>query len=263
LALQEILRIKKEELRALREGGRYAELLEKKAAEARGAPPPRDFLGAVSAEGLRIIAEVKKASPSKGVIREDFDAVALAREYEQNRAAAISVLTEEAFFLGKLEYLALIKAEVNLPVLRKDFILDEYQVFESRAAGADAVLLITNILGEKRLKTLISLTEDLSMTPLVEVHDRAELHMALRAGAGLMGINNRDLRTFRTYISNTEKLAPLVPEGTVVVSESGINTPGDIKRLMKTGVHAFLVGEALTREKDAGAKLRELMEAGA
>ncbi len=261
-ALDDILRAKEEELRSKREGSNYTALLEQQAARALAASPPRDFLGALGGRGPRIIAEVKKASPSKGVIRPDFDPVDLAAEYEKNGAAALSVLTEEKFFLGKLEYLSLIRERSALPLLRKDFILDELQVYEARAAGADAVLLITDILGPGRLEDLISLVDELYMTPLVEVHDEAGLERAVSAGARLIGINNRDLKTFRTDISTTERLAPLVPEGTSIVSESGINTPEDIKRLMKCGVKAFLVGEALAREKNAGKKLRELLSAG-
>jgi len=262
MALSAILKIKEKELSLLREGGEYTVRLEAAAKRAMTAVAPRDFLAAISGDGVKIIAEVKKASPSKGLIREGFDALALAREYELNGASALSVLTEEEFFLGKLEYIKLIKEHVRLPILRKDFILDEYQVYESRAAGADALLLICAILSEKRLIELIVLTEELFMTPLVEVHTRAELDIAVKAGARLIGINNRDLKTFKTDIEMTRTLAPLVPEGTVAVSESGINTAEDITGLMGYGVTAFLVGEALAREKDAGAKLRALLSFG-
>jgi len=259
MSLKAILKIKEEELRRLRQGGGYVALLEGMVAKALATAPPRDFLGALSGVGPKIIAEVKKASPSKGLIREDFDAVELAHAYEKNGASAISVLTEEDFFLGKLEYIKVVKEAVRLPVLRKDFILDEYQVYESRAAGADAVLLICAILSQNRLTELVDLTEDLSMTPLVEVHERGELDMAIKAGARLIGINNRDLTTFKTDLENTRVMAPLVPHGHVIVSESGINTADDIRGLMGLGVNVFLVGEALAREKDAGAKLRELL----
>jgi len=262
MALSAILKIKGEKLRLLKEDSNYAARLEAMAVKAGAAAPPRDFLAAISGEGLKIIAEVKKASPSKGIIREEFDPLALAREYEQNGASAISVLTEEEFFLGKLEYIKLIKGQVKVPLLRKDFILDEYQVYESGAAGADAVLLICAILAEKRLVELITLTEKLSMTALVEVHTRAELDMAIKAGARLIGINNRDLKTFKTDIEMTRTLAPLVPEGTVIVSESGIKSAKDITGLMGYGVNAFLIGETLAREKDAGAKLRALLSFG-
>ncbi len=257
--LAEILRSKEEDLRALRDGGGYEALIEKKACQARAARPVRDFVAALQGQGPRIIAEVKKASPSKGVIREDFDPVALALEYEAHGAAALSVLTEEKFFLGSLEYLSRVSRGTGLPVLRKDFILDEIQVYEARAAGADAVLLITDILTEERLEGLMDLTGKLGMTALVEVHDREGLEKAKSAGARLIGINNRDLRTFRTDMRTTEKLAPLVPAGAKIVSESGINRPEDIRRLMKSGVTAFLIGEALAREKNAGEKLRELL----
>lgn len=262
MALQEILREKELALAAIRRGAEYGELLESMAARAMAAPAPKDFFAALSGPDLRIIAEVKKASPSKGVIRADFDPLAMALAYERSGAAAISVLTEEKFFLGKLDYIRLIKDHVKVPVLRKDFILDELEVYESRAVGADAILLIVAILEEKHLADLIALTEDLSMTPLVEVHDKEELEAAVRAGAKLIGINNRNLKTFKTNIKTTCALAPLVPHDRLKVSESGINTAEDIRRLRASGVNAFLVGEALAREKDVGLKLRELLSAG-
>jgi len=262
MALQEILREKELALAKIRRGAEYGELLESMAARAMATAAPKDFFAALSGPDLRIIAEVKKASPSKGVIRPDFDPLAMAFAYEKNNAAAISVLTEENFFLGKLDYIKLIKDHVKIPVLRKDFILDEIEVYESRAIGADAILLIVAILEEKRLGELISLTEDLSMTPLVEVHDREELEVAIKVGARLIGINNRDLKTFKTNIKTTGELAPLVPHDRVMVSESGINTVEDIKKIRAAGVNAFLIGEALAREKDVGKKLRELLRAG-
>ncbi|MFQ5428512.1 MAG: indole-3-glycerol phosphate synthase TrpC [Thermodesulfobacteriota bacterium] len=262
MALQEILREKEKALAGIRKGAEYGGLLESMASRALAAAPPGDFFAALSGTGLKIIAEVKKASPSKGIIRADFDPQALALAYERSGAAAISVLTEEKFFHGKLDYIRLVKDHVRVPVLRKDFILDELEVYESRMLGADAILLIAAILEPGHLADLIALTEDLSMTPLVEVHDRGELEAAVKAGARLIGINNRNLKTFKTNIATTRDLAPLVPEGRVIVSESGINTVEDIKTLMTSGVKAFLVGEALVREKDVGMKLRELLGAG-
>jgi len=261
MALREILKEKKEALEKIRKGSEYVKLLEDMAARAEAAPPPLDFYGALSGPSLSIIAEVKKASPSKGVIREDFDPLQMALAYESSGAAAISVLTEEKFFLGKLDYIRLIKGRVKIPVLRKDFILDELEVYESRALGADAILLITAILEEDRLAEFITLTKKLSMRPLVEVHNKEELQTAISAGARLLGINNRDLKTFKTDIATTRALVPLVPAGHVIVSESGINTVDDIRGLMECGVSAFLIGEALAREKDVGLKLREFLTA--
>ncbi len=230
------------------------------------AMPVRDFRAAVIGKGkaddIRIIAEVKKASPSKGVIRDVFDPLALAKEYEANGASAISVLTEEKYFQGSLEYLRLIKEKTGLPVLRKDFIIDEYQIYEARSAGADAVLLIAAILDEKALKNFIWLTEALGMAALIEVHDEEEIKKALEAGASLIGVNNRDLKTFKVDINATIRLLPLVPKDKILVSESGLSAREEILTLKKAGVSAFLIGTALVKEKDAGKKLRELLGKG-
>lgn len=230
------------------------------------AMPVRDFsaalIGKGKADDIRIIAEVKKASPSRGVIRDDFDPLGLAREYEANGASAVSVLTEEAYFQGSLEHLRLIKEQTGLPVLRKDFIIDEYQIYEARSAGADAVLLIAAILDEKALKNFIWLTDALGMAALVEVHDGEEIKKALQAGASLIGVNNRDLKTFKVDINTTIRLLPLVPKDKIAVSESGIRERADILMLKKAGVSAFLIGEALVKETDAGKKLRELLGKG-
>ncbi|MEK7678856.1 MAG: indole-3-glycerol phosphate synthase TrpC [Deltaproteobacteria bacterium] len=230
------------------------------------AMPVRDFRAAVIGKGkaddIRIIAEVKKASPSKGVIRDVFDPLALAKEYEANGASAISVLTEEKYFQGSLEYLRLIKEKTGLPVLRKDFIIDEYQIYEARSAGADAVLLIAAILDEKALKNFIWLTEALGMAALIEVHDEEEIKKALEAGASLIGVNNRDLKTFKVDINATIRLLPLVPKDKILVSESGLSAREEILMLKKAGASAFLIGTALVKEKDAGKKLRELLGKG-
>lgn len=228
------------------------------------AMPVRDFRAALigKTDDVRIIAEVKKASPSRGVIRDEFDPLGLAKEYEANGASAVSVLTEEAYFQGSLEYLRLIKEKTGLPVLRKDFIIDEYQIYEARSAGADAVLLIAAILDEKALKNFLWLTEALGMAALVEVHDEEEIKKVLEAGASLIGVNNRDLKTFKVDINTTVRLAPLVPKDKIVVSESGIRERADILLLKKAGVNAFLIGEALVKEKDAGKKLRGLLGKG-
>lgn len=224
--------------------------------------PPRDFAGALAPQtgpwDIRIIAETKKASPSKGVIREPYYPMVLAHAYQSAGAAAVSVLTEERFFLGSLDQLTSIKANLKIPVLRKDFILEEYQVWESRAAGADAVLLIAAILDDSTLKALVELTVELGMDPLVEVHDEGELDRALKTDARLIGINNRDLKTFTTDINTTVRLAAKVPEDRILVTESGINTMDDVATLRQAGSDAFLIGEALLREEDVAAKLREL-----
>ncbi|GMR05149.1 MAG: indole-3-glycerol phosphate synthase TrpC [Thermodesulfobacteriota bacterium] len=267
VALKEIIKSREEELSVLKASPDFSEKLKEIKAGAAAGPPVRDFCYAVGKKGgegaIRIIAEVKKASPSKGVIRADFSPLDIARSYEKNGAVALSVLTEKKFFHGDLSYLTLIKDNVGIPVLRKDFILDEFQIYESRAAGADAVLLIVNILGTEDLKKFIQLTKNLSMTPLVEVHTEGELEIALEAGAKVIGINNRDLKTFTTDIDTTLRLAPLVPEDKIIISESGIKTRGDIVSLKAAGVSAFLVGESLMREEDEGGKLRELLGAGA
>lgn len=208
-----------------------------------------------------IIAEVKKASPSRGVIRPDFDPVRIATRYADNGAAAISVLTEERYFQGHLDHLAAVRAAVGVPLLRKDFLFDAYQLYEARAFGADAVLLIVAILTDALLQELLWLADELNVTALVEVHDRAELDRATRAGARLLGINNRDLRTFRTTLETTEQLLSAVPSDACVVAESGIETTRDLVRLERVGVTAFLVGETLMRAPDPGTKLAELLGA--
>jgi len=226
------------------------------------AAPRRDFAAALAARSRAIIAEVKKASPSRGVIRADFDPVAIASAYDAAGAAAISVLTEERYFQGHLDYLERIRAHVAAPLLRKDFVVDPYQLYEARAYGADAALLIVAILDDGALRELLFLAEELNLTPLVEVHDEGELQRALAAGATLVGINNRDLRTFHTTLATTEQLMASVPPGVRIVAESGIETPADLERLERVGVHAFLVGETLMRAADPGAKVRELLGGG-
>lgn len=224
-------------------------------------PCARGFAQALQekAPRARVIAEVKKASPSKGVIRQDFDPVAIAREYEQHGAAALSVLTETHFFQGSPQYLSAIKKQVQLPVLRKDFLFNLYQIYESRAMGADALLLIAAILENQQLSEFLLLTRELGMDALVEVHTREELERVLDAGARIIGINNRNLNTFHTDIETTTELMHYIPADKIVVSESGISTADDIKRLKKAGVHAFLIGESLMRHDSPGAKLAELI----
>ncbi|MFH2011304.1 MAG: indole-3-glycerol phosphate synthase TrpC [Pseudomonadota bacterium] len=224
-------------------------------------PPVRDFKFALTSPQtpIKIIAEVKKASPSKGIIREDFAPLEIAKIYEANGAVAISVLTEENFFLGSLDYLRKIREVVNIPLLCKDFIFDEHQVYQARIYGADAFLLIAAILDDSNLKGLLKTGKELGMQVLLEVHNLEELKRVLQTEAEIIGINNRNLKTFKTDISTTERLIKEIPQGKIVVSESGINTTGDISRLKKSGAHAFLIGESLMREKDIAKKLSKLL----
>lgn len=226
-------------------------------------PVPLNLSGALMGDGVRLIAEAKKASPSRGLLRDSYDAGALAAAYQENGAAAISVLTEVDHFQGSLDDLVAVKRSLGvpgIPVLRKDFLFDPYQVHEARAYGADALLLIVAILTPERLRDLLQLCRGLWVQALVEVHDEVELDLALEAGAEIIGINNRDLRTFKTDIAVTEKLAPQVPAGKIVVSESGIHTNDDLARLRRVGVNAVLVGEELVTSPDPGARVRELLK---
>ncbi len=228
-------------------------------------PPARDFLTALCDNGAgsetpsRIIAEVKKASPSRGMIRPDFDPVAIAQTYAANGAVALSILTDTKYFQGELGFLGHIHKAVTLPLLRKDFTVDAYQVYESRAAHADALLLIVAALERCALEDFLGLAHELGMAALLEVHTIEELERCLPLHPRLIGINNRDLRTFQTDIETTVRLLPSIPSGVVVVSESGINSAADVTRLRKQGVHAFLIGEALMRAPDPGVKLREFL----
>jgi len=224
--------------------------------------PPLDFAAALRGESVRLIAEIKKASPSRGIIRDDFDPRAIAAIYTSGGAAAVSVLTEGKYFQGNLQYLRDVKkllAPQNIPVLRKDFISDDYQVYESRAYGADCLLLIAAILTPEKLKSLLDLSHRLGMSCLVEIHDEAELEMSLASGAGIIGINNRDLNTFAVDLAATERLRPLIPAGRIVVSESGIKDRDDVARMQSLGVNAVLVGEALMSAPDIARRMRELL----
>lgn len=229
------------------------------AAQAESTGPKRGFREALrSGPAPRVVAEVKRRSPSKGEIRADFDAVACAKGYADAEAAALSVLTDERFFGGRLDDLRAIRAAVSLPLLRKDFIVDPYQIDEACVAGADAVLLIVAALAPEDLAELFAHARARGLDALVEVHDEKELGAALAAGADLVGVNNRDLRTFDVDLATTERLAAIVPGEVVLVAESGIHEPEDIERLERAGAHAVLVGESLMRQPDVGAALRRL-----
>lgn len=224
------------------------------------APAPRDFFAALKGPGpIRLIAEIKRASPSRGVIRADFDPVAIARTYAAHGASAISVLTDVEYFQGSLDYLRQIRDAVPLPLLRKDFILDPYQLLEARACGADAVLLIAECLDDCQLRSLHNRTIDLGMTPLVELYEPANLPRVLEAGATLIGVNNRDLRTFIVDLEHSLRLKQQVPAETVFVAESGIRTRADALRLEAGGIHAMLVGESLMAQPDIGAAVDQLL----
>jgi indole-3-glycerol phosphate synthase len=208
---------------------------------------------------VNLIAELKKASPSKGILRGDFNPAKIAVTYQANGASAISVLTDERFFEGRLEYIKLVKEHVSLPVLRKDFIIDEYQIYESVAAGADAILLIADILSSHELQGFYNLATSLGLDCLVEVHNEEDVEKALASGAGIIGINNRDLHTFRLDLNVTQKLLRMIPPGKIRVSESGIKTYEDVMFLKSLGVNAVLIGEAFMEAPDIGAKMREIM----
>jgi indole-3-glycerol phosphate synthase len=233
--------------------------------EARAAPPPRDFTGALRAKIARgqaaVIAEIKRASPSKGLLRPNFDPAAIAKSYAAHGAACLSVLTDRDFFQGAPEHLAAARNACALPVLRKDFVLDAYQVFEARALGADCILLIAAALELARMRELEAAAHELGMAVLVEVHDAAELELALALATPLIGINNRDLRSFDTRISTTLDLLPRIPSGRIVVTESGIRARADADLMRANGVHAFLVGEAFMRAENPGAELERIFMA--
>ncbi|MFH1112528.1 MAG: indole-3-glycerol phosphate synthase TrpC [Pseudomonadota bacterium] len=226
--------------------------------DARNKPPSLDFVGSFTGSGPCIIAEVKKASPSRGVIKQNLDVRALAGAYEQGGAVAVSVLTEEDHFRGSLSVLEEVRRTVSLPILRKDFITDPYQIVEARAAGADSFLLIAAILEEGALKQLIRFGRKWRMEPLVEIHNLSELHRALQTDALVLGINNRDLTTFGVDLSTTIDLVKRIPRDRTVISESGISTREDVLRLADAGVHGFLIGETLVRSDDPAGKIREL-----
>ena len=259
--LQRILAVKAAEVRL----GSEERPLKRLRAEAAQAPEPRDFLGALKAAVTSgrpaVIAEIKKASPSQGVLREPFDPAAIARSYAAAGASCLSILTDRQFFQGEAEYLKQGREACTLPVLRKDFIIDPWQVYESRAMGADCILLIVKALGDAQLRELATLASDLGMDALLEVHDGEELERALALMPPFVGINNRDLTSFHTDVGVTLGLLPRIPKGCLVVTESGIKTREDVARMRGHGVNGFLVGEAFMRADDPGLKLKELFSA--
>ncbi|MCX7737926.1 MAG: indole-3-glycerol phosphate synthase TrpC [Hydrogenothermaceae bacterium] len=254
--LQKIIQTKYEELTSYTTD--YLKILEKLALDRK--KKVSNFKKALKGKGINIIAEVKKASPSKGVIRHVFDPVKIAVEYEENGARAISVLTDRQYFQGSIEYLAEISKVVKMPLLRKDFIIDERQILEAYAYGADSYLLIAKVLNKERLKELISSGREIDLEPLVEVHSEEEAIKSVEAGAKIVGINNRNLEDFTVDINLSKTLAPKLKEMgvEVVIAESGISTREEIEELRKCGVDGFLIGESLMREPDIGKKLREL-----
>ncbi len=254
--LDKIIQTKKEEL--LNYTPDYIEFLEKKAV---GRDKVRDFKTALIRDEINIIAEIKKASPSKGVIREDFDPVKIARIYEENGAAAISVLTDKTYFQGDIQYLKMARKVTTIPLLRKDFIIDKRQILEAYVYGADSFLLIARVLSEKEMEELIKYGREFGMEPLVEIHSFEEGAKSINAGATIIGINNRDLETFKVDINLSKELAPELKSlgAHVVVAESGISSRKEILELKEHCVDAFLIGESLMREEDIGKKLRELL----
>ena len=256
--LQRILAVKREEVAAAKQAISPREV----EARARAAAPARDFVGAIRAKRAAgqpaVIAEIKRASPSKGLLRENFDPAAIARSYEAGGAACLSVLTDRQFFQGAPEHLGAARAACALPALRKDFVLEPYQVYEARALGADCILLIAAALAPEAMRELEEVARELGMAVLIEIHDAAELDAALTLRTPLLGVNNRNLRTFETRIETTLELLSRVPSERIVVTESGILVRADVDRLTRAGVGAFLVGEALMRAADPGSALCEL-----
>jgi len=254
--LEKIVGIKKEEIRRRKTPSRQKEMKEM----IPSLPLPRDFMEAISQHSpIAVIAEVKRASPSLGVINEDVDILQVAREYEKGGATAISVLTEENFFKGHLSYLHLIKKETSLPVLQKDFILDPFQIYEGRVSGADAILLIAALLDREQLNDFVNLAKSLHMTPLVEIHNENDLDKISDFDLSLIGINNRDLKTFEVDLRTTFHLKRLIPLKAKVISESGIKSPQDVRLLREAGINGILVGETLMRSSDPASKIKELI----
>jgi indole-3-glycerol phosphate synthase len=253
--LDKIIARKREEVEQIKKVATITYLQERIARQ----KPPLDLAPALKGDHIRLIAEVKQASPSRGMLSPNFNPIELARSYAEGGAAAISVLTEANYFMGSIEHLAAIKEVAGLPLLRKDFIFDSYQVYESRAYGADALLLIVAILSQEQLKEFVSLSHSLGLRCLVEVHNKGEVERAVLSEAEIIGINNRDLDTFTVDITATRRLRPLIPQERIVISESGIKSKRDIEKLGKWGVDAVLVGEALVTAGDVLAKMKELL----
>ncbi len=260
--LEEIVENKKKELDSLKQKLSLEELRGK----LDGLEPTRDFRKAISrpsagptGSGLNLIGEIKRKSPSRGMICRDFAPLEIARDYEENGAAAISVLTDKKYFGGDIDFLLPVRGITTVPLLRKDFIIDQYQIYESRVFGADALLLIAKILREEELKRFLGLAHSLGIDCLVEVHREEELNKVLRSGAEIIGINNRDLETFSVNLETTLNLAKNIPQGKTVVSESGLEKREDVMRLEGKGVNAFLVGEALMKSGNRGEKIKELL----
>ena len=252
--LERILEVKRGEIAAAKERAPLAGM----ESRARNAAAARDFVGALRARKPAVIAEIKKASPSRGVLREDFDPAAIAASYERAGAACLSVLTDQQFFQGSAAHLAAAKAACTLPVLRKDFVIEPYQVHESRAFGADCILLIAACLKKDEMVELERVAKRLGMAVLVEVHDAKELETALALETPLIGVNNRDLKTFETRLETTLDLLPQVPRGRLVITESGVLSSADVARMRGAGVEAFLVGEAFMRSAHPGEALKGL-----
>ena len=257
--LARIVAYKAEEVIAAEVARPYADV----EAAARAASPPRDFVGnlraRIAAGRPAVIAEIKKASPSKGVLRDEFDVPAIAASYERAGATCLSVLTDAKYFLGADEYLVAARGACSLPVLRKEFIVDEYQIAQSRALGADAILLIVSALDDAQLAAFEAAAQSFGMAVLVEVHDKSELERALKLSTPLIGINNRNLKTFNVSLSATLDLLPKIPKERLVITESGIALPKDVALMQSRGVHAFLVGEAFMRAPDPGKALERLI----
>lgn len=255
MILDKIIEEKKRELKSSKNSDSLKELKKRSA----DATDRREFKKSLANNSINIIAEIKKASPSKGVIRENFNHVEIAKTYQDNGAAAISVLTDKKFFQGDIQFLNQIRSKTSLPLLRKDFIIDEYQLYEAKAFGADAALLIAAVLDKNQLSEYLALSREIGLENLVEIHSFKDLEKAMYCDADIIGINNRNLQTFEVSIKTSVALAKEIPKNRIVVSESGINSHEDIIALKEHGINAFLIGESLMREEDIGKKLKELI----
>ncbi len=253
--LQNIVKEKRERIEAQKKAVSIEVLKEK----VKGIPERISFKKALESKGVNIVAEIKRATPSLGIISKDFDPARIAKEYEAGGAKAISVLTEEKYFLGDMSHISVVRTNTKLPILNKDFISDPYQIYQGAIAGADAVLLIAAILDREALKDLLNLSKNLGMDSLVEVHTEEDLKKALDAGAEIIGINNRNLETFEVDLDTSKKLFPKVPKGKIVIAESGIETSKDIKGLKDIGINSFLIGNTLMTSRDIKKTLNEFM----